>query len=224
MQEEVVISWSGGKDSAMALAEIRTNRRFRDNRITGLLTTMTEGYDRVSGHGVRRELLDRQAASIGLDLQTVYIPARSTMDEYEARMEAAMIGYKERGIDLVAFGDIFLKDVKKRRLESLTKIDMRSCFPLWQRSSAELVRAFLERGYRAYIVCVDANVLDMAYVGRPLDHGFLSALPPNVDPCGENGEYHTFVFDGPIFSQPVSCRLGEVVHRESLFFADVVPT
>src|SRR5438105_1368558 len=119
--EEIVISWSGGKDSAMALAEIRTNPQYRRNQVKGLLTTMTEGYDRVSGHGVRRTLLDRQAASIGLGLQTVYIPQRSTMAEYETRMESAMLEYKSEGIDLVAFGDVFLKGVKKRRLRSLNK-------------------------------------------------------------------------------------------------------
>jgi len=221
MTEKVVLSWSGGKESAMTLYEISKNQQYRGYRIDSLLTTLTKGYDRISGHGVRRTLLERQVASLSLDLHKAYIPQKATMDEYESVMEEAFIKHKRVGTNIVAFGDIFSKE-KKQKAACLGRIGMRYFSPLWQRSSYELLKTFIELGFKAFVVCVDSKVLDKSFVGRCIDNDFLSQLPAEIDPCGENGEYHTFVFDGPIFRERVKCKLGEVVQRESLFFCDIV--
>jgi len=217
--EPILFCWSGGKDSAMALHLLLQQKEVR---VTGLLTTVTEGYDRISMHGVRRELLQRQAESIGLPLQEVRIPPHCVNPIYEARMEAAMKTAFERGIRRVAFGDIFLEDLRAYREKNLAKVDMEAIFPIWKRNTRELARSFVELGFRARAVCVDPRVLDRSFAGRVLNEQFFDDLPAHADPCGENGEFHSFVYDGPIFQKPVQCKTGEVVERDSFVFCDLL--
>lgn len=219
MDKQVVLYWSGGKDSAMALHEISTNERYEGYRVTSLLTTLTEGYDRISGHGVRRPLLERQAACLGLDLYKTYISKSSTMSEYESVIEQALLTQKREGITVAASGDIF---VEKRRMAIFKKTGMAGCFPLLQKNSYEHLETLIEIGFKAYVVCIDAMILDKSLVGRIIDSHFLDELPVGVDPCGENGEFHSFVFDGPIFRERVRCKLGEVVLREGFYFCDIL--
>jgi uncharacterized protein (TIGR00290 family) len=216
----VVLYWSGGKDCALALHQLHTTERFKGFRVSCLLTTFTDAYDRVSDHGIRRELIERQAAVIGIDLHKTYIPPGSTMATYEATMEAALAVHRARGIRLAASGDIF---VEKQRVAMVKKMGFQGCFPLWEKTTREQIGAFLASGIKAYVVCVDSAILDPSFVGKPLDAEFLRRLPSHVDPCGERGEYHTFAYDGPMFREPVRCRIGEVVLRESLYFSDVIP-
>ena len=217
--EPILFCWSGGKDSAMALHLLLQQKEVR---VTGLLTTVTEGYDRISMHGVRRELLQRQAESIGLPLQEVRIPPHCVNPIYEARMEAAMRTAREQGIRRVAFGDIFLEDLRAYREKNLAKVDMEAIFPIWKRNTRELARSFVELGFRARAVCVDPRVLDRSFAGRVLNEQFFDDLPAHADPCGENGEFHSFVYDGPIFQKPVQCKTGEVVERDSFVFCDLL--
>ena len=218
MAKEILMYWSGGKDSAMALHEIKTNPRFSEFRVKGLMTTLTEGYDRISGHGVRRSLLERQAECLGLSLHKTYIPQQATMQDYEGVIEEALLQHKREGTNFAATGDIF---IEKRRMATFKKTGVRGCFPLMLNDSYQHVMRFIDLGFKAYIVCVDGKVLDHNYVGRILDKDFVDTLPSGVDACGENGEFHTLVFDGPIFKEPLKCRLGEVVLRESFYYCDI---
>jgi uncharacterized protein (TIGR00290 family) len=218
--EPLLFCWSGGKDSALALHALLAQENVR---VAALLTTVTEGYDRISMHGVRRELLRRQAESLRLPLHEVFIPPQCVNPVYEARMEAAMRHFLGQGIRRVAFGDIFLEDLRLYREKNLARLDMQALFPLWKRDTRELIREFQASGFRAIAVCVDPRVLDASFAGREVDAAFLADLPPNVDPCGENGEFHTFVFDGPIFTRPVEFTVGEVVERDSFVFCDLLP-
>jgi len=217
---DTVFYWSGGKDSAVALHQMCTNPRYDGCRISSLLTTFTAGYDRVTGHGVRRSLIEWQARCLGIDLIVSYIPKQASMSQYEEVTADALQVQKCGGVSLAASGDIF---VEKQRLALLKKVGLTACCPLWERPSRRHVEQILELGFKAYVVCVDGAVLDRSFVGRVLDEDFLRDLPTGVDPCGENGEFHTFVFDGPIFRRPVPCRLGREVHREGFSFCDVVP-
>jgi uncharacterized protein (TIGR00290 family) len=218
--EPILLCWSGGKDSAMALHALLQRN---DVRAVALLTTVTEGYDRISMHGVRRELLHQQAASIGLPVHEVFIPPRCVNPIYEARMEEAMRHYLAQGVHKVAFGDIFLEDLRKYREEKLARVNMEAVFPIWKRDTRELIREFHALKFRAAAACIDTKVLDPSFAGRELDASFFSDLPPGVDPCGENGEFHTFVFDGPIFSRPIEYSRGETVLRDSFLFCDLLP-
>ena len=188
-----------------------------------LLTTVTEGYERVSMHGVRRELLERQAESIGLPLHEVRIPPQCVNPIYEARMEEALRVHYEEGVRKVAFGDIFLEDLRAYREKNLAKIGMTALFPIWKRDTHELIRTFHADKFRAIAVCVDSKILDRRFAGRELDEAFFHDLPPNADPCGENGEFHTFVFDGPIFRTAIPVRTGETTERDSFVFCDLLP-
>lgn len=217
--EQILFCWSGGKDSAMALHVLLQRKELR---VAGLLTTVTEGFERVSMHGVRRELLQRQAESIGLPLQEVRIPPQCVNPIYEARMEAAMRAAFGQGIRKIAFGDIFLEDLRVYREKNLDSISMEAVFPIWKRDTHELAREFVRMGFRAKAVCIDPRVLDRSFAGRELDESFFRDLPANTDPCGENGEFHTFVYDGPIFRNPVKCRTGEVVERDGFVFCDLL--
>ena len=219
--ESTLFCWSGGKDSAMALDAILKSA---DVRVASLLTTVTEGYDRISMHGVRRELLERQAESIGLPLRQVFIPPECVNPVYEARMGEAMQQEYARGIRKVVFGDIFLEDLRAYREQNLAKIGMTGLFPLWKRDTSELSRHLVTAGFRAVAACVDSRVVDSSFAGRELDESFFRDLPPGVDPCGENGEFHSFVFDGPIFRAPVRFTLGEVVQRGPFCFCDLIPS
>jgi uncharacterized protein (TIGR00290 family) len=220
VREDVLFCWSGGKDSAMALHALRADA---DCRITALLTTITEEYDRISMHGVRRVLLERQAESLGLPLHPVLIPPQCNNAIYEARMKEALEQHFARGVRKVAFGDIFLVDLREYREKNLAQVGMKALFPIWKRDTSELAREFVRRGFRAVTVCVDPRVLDASFAGRELDASFFADLPPGVDPCGENGEFHTFVFDGPIFRTPISCQVGEKAVRDGFCFCDLLP-
>jgi uncharacterized protein (TIGR00290 family) len=220
MPEDILFCWSGGKDSAMALHALGAERGVR---ITGLLTTVTEEYDRISMHGVRRALLERQAESLGLPLHAVLIPPQCVNATYEARMKDALEQHLARGVRRVAFGDIFLEDLRVYREQNLAKVGMKAVFPIWKRGTRELAHEFIRLGFRAIAVCIDPRVLDSSFAGRELDESFFSDLPPGVDPCGENGEFHTFVFDGPIFRTPIQFRAGETVHRDGFYFCDLLP-
>ncbi|HEV3374727.1 MAG TPA: hypothetical protein VG051_03430 [Candidatus Acidoferrum sp.] len=218
--EPILFCWSGGKDSAMALHALLQRN---DIRITALLTTVTQGYDRVSMHGVRRKLLKRQAESIGLPLHEVLIPPQCVNPIYEARMEEALRAHYDKGVRIVAFGDIFLEDLRAYREKNLARIGMTALFPIWKRDTRELIRTFRSANFRGIAVCIDSKVLDRSFAGRELDEAFFRDLPPQADPCGENGEFHTFVFDGPIFHAPVPVRAGEIIERDSFVFCDLLP-
>ena len=219
--ERVILSWSGGKDSAMALYELR---RSGDYEVIALLTTVAREFERVSHHGVRVELLEEQAAAVGVALHKLYLPPdRCTNEEYEALMERTMLDFWARGVRTVAFGDIFLADLRAYRERNLAKVGMRGLFPIWHRDTAELMRTFIGLGFRARLACVDGTKLGREFAGRTIDAALLSDLPSEVDPCGENGEFHSFVYDGPIFRSPVRVAVGEVVSRDSRYFADIVP-
>jgi len=195
----------------------------QSHRVTALLTTVTEEFDRISMHGVRRVLLERQAESIGLPLHAVLIPPQCVNATYEARMNEALNEHLGRGVRRVAFGDIFLEDLRVYREQNLAQIGMEALFPIWKRDSRELTHEFLRFGFQAVTVCVDPRVLDSSFAGRILDESFFADLPPGVDPCGENGEFHTFVFDGPVFQEPIQFVIGEKVLRDGFYFCDLLP-
>jgi len=219
--KKVLFAWSGGKDSAMALSEIRKNA---DYDIAALMTTVTEDYDRVSMHGIRRELVELQAESVGLPLEKVLITKDADNAEYEDRMREFLMEHREKGVAGVVFGDIFLEDLRKYREEKLSLVEMEAVFPIWKRDTREMSRTFVDLGFRAVITCVDTEALDGGFSGREYDEVFLADLPENVDPCGENGEFHSFVYDGPVFREPIRWTRGEVVLRDNRFcFCDVVP-
>jgi uncharacterized protein (TIGR00290 family) len=221
MVEKVLFTWSGGKDSAMALYEILQSP---DYEISALLTTVTEDYDRISMHGVRRILLEQQAESLGIPLEKVYITKNASDDEYETKMKDKLTDYKNRGVLSVVFGDIFLEDLRKYREGNLSKIEMKGIFPIWKRDTAELANTVIDLGFKAVITCVDSKVLDKDFVGRDFDKQFLSELPSTIDPCGENGEFHSFVYDGPIFRQTIMYEKGDIVLRDNrYYFCDLIP-
>jgi len=218
--EKVLVGWSGGKDSAIALYEIQRSQKYE---IVSLLTTITADYDRVSMHGVPRILVEKQADSVGLPLEEVLIPKSCSDEEYGAKMRKTLTKFKEEGVSSVVFGDVFLEDIKKYREENLAKIGMKGIFPIWGRDTAELVGSFLSLGFQAITTCVDSKLLDKRFIGRVIDKRFLDLLPHDVDPGGENGEFHSFVFDGPIFKKRISCAPGEVVLRDGFYFCDLLP-
>ncbi len=192
--------------------------------VAALLTTVTRDYGRVSMHGVREELLDRQARALHLLLDKVYIGAGASNEDYEAAMRDTLYRYREQGIQRVVFGDIFLEDLRKYREDNLARVGMQALFPLWKRDTAELAHTFVDLGFKATVTCVDSEYLDRGFAGRDYDESFLADLPPAVDPCGENGEFHSFVYDGPVFREGVRFGRGEVVIRDNRFyFCDLVP-
>ncbi len=203
----IVLSWSGGKDAAFALYEMGRNG------VTELLTTVSEN-GRSSMHGVRRELYEAQAESISLPVRFVELPEECSNDEYESRMASVMAEYESRGIERIAFADLFLEDVREYRERRLDGTAIEGYWPVWNRDTDEQIRAFLDAGFRATVVSVDGSLLDASFAGRELDSAFLADLPETVDPCGENGEFHTFVWDGPIFDSPIAFEVGETVTRE----------
>jgi len=218
MGTRIVVAWSGGKDSALALHRLQQSSAWK---VEALLTTVTEDYDRVSMHGVSRTLLEAQAQSLGLALIQINIPADCSNELYDERMLAAMAECRARGIEHIAFGDIFLQDVRKYREERLAQVTMRGVFPLWGLDSGHLARDFVCLGFRAVVACVDVRVLDSSFAGREFDERFLADLPPGVDPCGENGEFHSFVYDGPNVRFPLMVEVGRRVERAGFLFADL---
>jgi uncharacterized protein (TIGR00290 family) len=220
--KRVLLAWSGGKDAALALHELQASKQYE---VVALLTTVTEEYDRITMHGVRRILLERQARALGLPLDTVFISTATTEGEYGAKMREALQRHVDAGVCCVAFGDLFLEEVRQYREENLAGIDVQGVFPLWKRDTTELAHSFVDLGFKAIVTCVDSEALDGSFVGRSFDERFLSDLPPSVDPCGENGEFHSFVYDGPAFSSGVAFEKGSVVVRDNRFYYnDLLPS
>jgi uncharacterized protein (TIGR00290 family) len=220
----ILFSWSGGKDSALALHVLLAQPDQWE--VVGLLTSVSDEYQRVSHHGVREELLERQAESIGLPLDKLRIPASTapcTNARYEALIGEKLAGYVARGVLHVGHGDIFLVDLRAYREKNLAQLGLTGVFPIWQRDSRELVESFVALGFRARLCCVEGDKLDESFVGRELDLDLVADLPPAVDPCGENGEYHSFVYDGPIFRWAVAFETGIKVCRENRHYIDLVP-
>jgi uncharacterized protein (TIGR00290 family) len=218
LREPVVLAWSGGKDSALALDALRSSPDFE---VVELLTTVTEEDGRIGMHRVRGDLLGRQAESAGLPLTTVKVPAGPSNEIYEERMGTFLAAARSREIRRVAFGDLFLRDIREYRERQLAAAGMEALFPLWGRDTAELAKGFIRKGFKAVLICVDTAVLPPSFAGRPFDEALLRDLPPGVDPCGENGEFHTFVHDGPIFREPIPFRLAGSTIWERFCFQDL---
>lgn len=221
MGNPAILSWSGGKDCALALHEVIESGSCK---VVSLLSTLSERYDRVSMHGIRRPLVEAQAESIGIPIRIVTLPAECSDREYEERMLESLREFRESGVRDVIFGDVFLQDVREYRERNLSGAGMRAGFPLWGKETARLADDLIDLGFRAITTCVDTGSLDRSLAGRLYDRSFIEELPKGVDPCGENGEFHTFVFDGPVFSDPVGFEVGEKVLRDGRFyFCDLVP-
>lgn len=220
MTRKILLSWSSGKDSAWTLHVLQQQP---DADIIGLLTTLNEEADRVAMHAVRHEILRAQAESVGIPLWPVMLPSPCSNEEYEKRMSAAMRRAEEEGITHVAFGDLFLEDVRDYRISNFEGSRLEPIFPIWQEPTHELARQMVDSGFEARVTCVDPKQLDGAFVGRKFDHEFLDELPEGVDPCGENGEFHTCVLDGPMYREPVIATAGDIIERDGFFFADLVP-
>jgi len=219
--EKILLSWSGGKDSALTLYELQKSKNYE---IIALITTITEDYDRVSMHGIRRNLIEQQAESMGIKLENVLISRNASNQEYESKLCEVLLRYNELGINIVAFGDLFLEDIRRYREDFLKKIGIQAIFPIWKRTTSELAKTFLNLGFKAVISCVDSELIDKSFAGREFDEKFLSELPSKADPCGENGEFHSFVYEGPIFKNPIHYSRGEVVLRDNRFyFCDLIP-
>jgi uncharacterized protein (TIGR00290 family) len=217
--KRVAVAWSGGKDCCMALYYLKKNFE-----ICGFITTVTDDYGRISMHGVRVELLEKQALSLGVPVYKVPISKDSTEKEYRMKMENCLLKLRDAGVAKIAHGDIFLQDVKECRERMLKALNMQALFSIWGTDTKKLVTDFIKLGFRAVTVCVDPRFPSDSFCGRILDEKFLNNLPPNIDPCGENGEFHTFVYDGPLFSYPIKWVKGELVERNSLYFCDLTPS
>ncbi|WP_025740432.1 Dph6-related ATP pyrophosphatase [Aquimarina pacifica] len=203
-------NWSSGKDSSLALHKLLIEKEYN---ISKLVTTINQDFGRVSMHGLRESLLDMQAHSIGLPLYKIQLPAQVSMDLYTETMKKSIMDLKSDGYTHCVFGDIFLEDLRLYRENQLDQVKIKGIFPLWKKNTKALLLEFISLGFKAITVCVNAKVLDKSFCGRVLDHNFINDLPPNVDPCGENGEFHTFVYDGPIYKNPINFKLGEKVLR-----------
>jgi uncharacterized protein (TIGR00290 family) len=222
MPTPILFSWSGGKDSALALHALLQDSAWE---VVALLTSVSDEYRRVSHHGVREELLERQAESIGLPLDKLRLPFGAgpcTNAQYEALVGDKLAGYVERGVRHVGHGDIFLADLRAYREKNLAKLGMTGVFPIWLRDTRELVESFVRLGFRSVLCCVEGAKLDASFVGRELDLSLLADLPAGIDPCGENGEYHSFVYDGPIFRWPVEFETGITVCRDNRHYIDLL--
>ncbi len=213
----ILISWSTGKDSAYALHKIRENNEYN---VVGLFSTITEEYDRVSMHATRHALLKKQAEALNLPLYPIFIPAVCTIETYENRMQAFLESKMMREITHIVFGDLFLENVRRYRESTLATTHITPLFPLWGKNTTMLATEMIDAGIKAVVTCVDPKKLDASFAGRPFNEKFLSDLPADVDPCGEHGEFHTFVYDGPLFKNPIPIFVGEIVEREGFVFAD----
>jgi uncharacterized protein (TIGR00290 family) len=220
MKRPVVFCWSGGKDSALALFELQQSAEYE---VVALLTTLTRDFDRISMHGVRRELLLAQAKAMNLPLDEVWISLGASNAEYEAQMAKQLAAYRSSGIAHVAFGDIFLEDLRLYRERNLAQLDLTALFPIWKRDTGELIESFLTRGFRSITCCIDTRKLDDSFVGREIDRKFVRELPADVDPCGENGEFHSYNCAGPLFDREISVSTGETLRRDSFLFCDLLP-
>lgn len=211
MSKKVLFNWSSGKDSSLALYKLLENKEYK---IEYIFTSVSDKYNRISMHGVRKELLIQQAKSIGIPLKLLSLPEMPSMESYNQAMKNALIPIIEKGITHSAFGDIFLEDLKQYREEKLKEVGLQGLFPLWKVNTKELITEFLDLGFKTIVTCVNSEYLDESFVGRILDEQFIADLPKNVDVCGENGEFHTFTFDGPIFKNSIKFKIGEKVYRE----------
>lgn len=210
-KEKAFFNWSGGKDSALALYKSLQDNKYQ---IDSLLTSISKEHQRVSLHGVRLDLLRKQAENIGIQLKIIEIDENSNMDSYEKMMSEAMEFYNHQNYKVSIFGDIFLEDLRQYRENKLSKHGFKGIFPLWNEDSHETIKSFIELGFKSIITCVNENYLNKSFVGRLIDQNFLNDLPKNVDPCGENGEYHSFVFDGPIFKKRIEFKTGEIILKK----------
>ncbi len=217
---QTILSWSSGKDSAWALHALREQGEVE---VVGLLTTFNQQFGRVSMHGVRSELVERQARAVGLPLRSVQLPWPCPNYAYEAAMSRALASARGDGVTHIAFGDLYLEDIRTYRERRMADAGMTPLFPLWGADTGRLAREMTVAGVRATLVCVDPKQLDGQFCGRSFDTALLAELPASVDPCGERGEFHTFAWDGPAFAQPVEVALGEVVQRDGFVFADLLP-
>ena len=217
---KIWLSWSSGKDSAWAIHELRNAGSFE---VTGLITTINRDAGRVAMHAVRQELVEAQAQALGVPLVKIPIPAQCSNAVYDSAMESAMAEARTAGVQHIAFGDLFLEDIRRYREERLQSVGMTPVFPLWARPTAALAREMIDGGLRAYLTCVDPKQLEPRFAGREFDNDLLEDLPGGADPCGEKGEFHTFAFAGPMFSHPLGVMLGETVTRDGFVFADVLP-
>lgn len=209
--KKTYFNWSSGKDASLALYHLQKNKTFGIDR---LVTTVNSHFDRVSMHGLRKELLFRQAEAVGIALETIELPEQPSMEEYQEKMKDMVVHLQNEGYTHSGFGDIFLEDLRTYREEQLNPYGIECLFPLWQRDTKELLKEFLDLGFRAILICIKSELLDKSFIGREIDADFIDDLPEGVDPCGENGEFHTFCFDGPIFSKPVGFSVGEKIYRE----------
>jgi uncharacterized protein (TIGR00290 family) len=207
---KAIFNWSGGKDSALALYHVLKDNQFE---ITQLVTTVNSKYNRVSMHGVRNELLHAQGEAIGIPIKKIFLPETPSMEDYNAIMKEQLSEIKKGNITHSIFGDIFLEDLRAYRENKLKEVGLKGYFPLWKRDTKEIVNEFIDLGFKTMVVCVKSEFLNEDFTGRIIDKDFLKDLPKNVDPCGENGEFHTFVFDGPIFKNPIKFELGERTYR-----------
>ena len=220
MTRKTLLSWSSGKDSAWALQILRGTP---DVEVVGLMTTMNEAHQRVAIHAVRLELLQRQAEALGLPVQVIDLPSPCTNAQYEAAMGEFVGESKRRGIECMAFGDLFLADIKEYRETKLAGTGITPLFPLWLAPTDRLAREMISSGLRAIVTCVDPQQVPLSFAGREFNEQFLADLPDHVDPCGERGEFHTFAFDGPMFEKPVEFQKGVVVERDGFGYADLLP-
>jgi uncharacterized protein (TIGR00290 family) len=220
MPPKAFLSWSSGKDSAFALCEAR---RLGLAEVVGIVTTVNEVYDRVAMHGVRSELLDRQIAALNLSAIKVFIPSPCTNEVYEARMADACAAMKASGIHHIIFGDLFLEDIRAYRERTLAALGMMPIFPLWGRDTRRLAGEMIADGLVAHLVCLDPNRISAGFAGRRFDAALLKEMPADIDPCGENGEFHTVVTAGPMFSAPIGVSIGQTVERDGFVFTDVIP-
>ncbi len=204
-------NWSTGKDASLALYHLQNETQYPVDK---LITTVNAHHNRVSMHGLRRELLVQQVQAIGLPLTTLELPEQPSMEVYNNKMEGLLADLKREGYTHAGFGDIFLEDLREFREKQLASFNIQCCFPLWKKNTRDLIHEFLDLGFRAIVICIKADLLDSSFVGREIDENFLQDLPGNVDPCGENGEFHTFCFDGPLFNKPINFTVGEKVYRE----------
>lgn len=209
MKKEAIFCWSGGKDSALALYKVLKENKYE---VVALLTTLNLEYRRISMHGVREDLLDKQASAIGIPLIKMYVK-EGTNEEYEKKMEQLLLKYKAQGITTVIFGDIFLEDLRSYRENNLAKVGIKAEFPLWKKDTKELINEFLLLGFKTITCCVNDVFLGKDKVGVEIDKNFIDSLPLNIDPCGENGEYHTFCFDGPLFKNKIEFTVGEKIYK-----------
>jgi len=204
-------NWSSGKDSALALYYLLQDKNYS---VEHLLTSVNSYHNRVSMHGLRRELLEQQVRSLDIANSTIELPEQPAMEEYESVMAEAVMKLQRKGFKYAAFGDIFLEDLRKYREAQLDRVNIRAVFPIWKRNTRELMDEFINLGFKAIVICINADLLEDSFAGRVIDRSFIDDLPKGVDPCGENGEFHTFCFDGPIFKKPIPFVVGEKVYRE----------